>query len=547
LYLLAVVLLPLCAVAFDTTWQTVRIDGVNRLRFSLYQPLQPTSPLNIRSLHGVSPRYLFDDLSFTAGRGVPSDSLVPIHFWADIGAETGEPLFARVEGGPAENREHITFAGARVHLRETGATAGAVYRHVGSYADRHFRFWSEYSAAHGGRPPVFGTGEMGISNYYAVVAEYGENTARNSVDMLAYEHWILTPFFFTPFFTRGLNLSHNAAWEYEAVTIRGIIDLEMQDRYPDHADYERIGIGHASMKWQQSIGSGRRTFAEVQFLSQGEPAGSGRVGYADTTGALAWSSSAGLHIDGSPFGRMEGGWDPSGPLQMDANAGWAHYPSTDRFTFMTAEDSVRYREESLTGLQAGASATISSLANLPVRAAAFIVFDDAAPWLVVDTVTVPWSITRTSGESDFRTGLTLLSEVQFHQLALSFAAVAQEPLGSRPPVFIPWEVNLGLRWGASESVLPFLECDVTLQAPVEQRYRLRPGNRVARLRADGDIQVSMQAEIPFVSPFYRDRFDPRFVFTASSVSITGKPAKPLHPQGSSIGSYIGIGFSGNVR
>jgi len=462
-----------------------------------------------------------------------------INIWADLGSETGEPLFIRFQKS-ATNKEHMVYAGSEMHLLKDKLQLRGGYHHLGSYSDRIDNKLIELTQHYGYSPKYQGTGSFGISEYYFGIWKLSLDNVNTRGIIRKYGNWVLLPVNYDPVYISGYRYAQDFSISGVSDIIMVNADINMQRKYLDHLHSESDDIFTYDFLWKHKISQLSNAGVECNGNTDADQGYLFRL-YLDNkiNENLGYYFKAGLWTSGEPQGECNVNWNPNCKLNMNFNMQYAYKPSQKTIHYLSADGPADIKFEPIRETRMMSFFECMRIFDAPLSCRGWTLFQAGSPeYAIIGGDSIRSIIVRQSDE--FIAAMGGKINTQLHSPSKSFLMnswiMGNCFFSGQLPEEVPFEAGSELSYVSGKNKENRYTVKLTYRTPYSVHVNVNGHDEIRESKQN--LFMNLSIDVPFVSPLFSKHIKPAIRLSAGPVHLLHDTRQAFHPYGADMGPAI---------
>jgi hypothetical protein len=548
-------------VCFDSTIAdtnsviTIRLDGYNSVVFNPEFPYQPYTGYSVVS--GTPGNRFPGDLFvlptnqtlFTESflKTKYKDSLFHLHLTGNAGSETGDPLLNTFRNN-YPNKDHFTNLGIAARYPYTPLSMYLAYRYNDAYSTRFDTCWSNFKNITG-RSMKFD--EKGIITELTTGYSLQGAKTLTGLQSSTYKHWAATPYYYSPLYSSGYEISPYLAIALPASILSGHL------RYNYHTDYyaDTVSTDYTDVTFdialKRSLTKGIVAEIKEQNNPLCSPSLSTHAGIYDTiprTGVV--TVNAYMYSNLKPG--MSAGFDltrwPN--LFFSLKGAWDYFPETRAYTFQFNGKPVDYRPLSYNAVTFHTSVAYHDTLFFPAFLSLWLDYNDYPLWETIEHTGKKDIIRQEKIQNGAMVnfggkGSYTITYKKFS--AVLWGNAATTPKKKNFHLSLPRNLGADIAYGSPFTNSLYAVLFIENRVRMAVRYFKVNDNTVEEFTAPAFTRASAKIKIPFFVPFLKKIMQTNIQIDAGPFYFAKDQSVREHPFGNPIGPAFSITLNGMIH
>lgn len=559
LALISCILFSRLALGENDPYIPIHIDGFNTV---LFNQEYPHKSLNMYSIVYGNPldRFPFNQLSYFPNitfsnydsiKNLGSDSLFRLQASGTAGSEIGEPMLNELEGITDENRDHFTTFAAACNIPKTPMHVFFSYRYTDNYSDNFEKRW-KYFKNKTGKDMAFC--QEGLA--YEIAGGYilSGPIATTALKAISYNHWGAAPYYFSPIYSSGYNLSPTLTFSLPKSKLWIDLLFDYHKDYYDHINFVDYSDEGWNIIWERKLQKGITAQFSHHKDSKLKPSSYANATLHDTVPNLfTWTLSGNLYSNYHMGGFIDVNYIQIPKFSINVNSAWEYVPKIRSYTYYHGNTwRVEYNasEYEVATLHTALNYT-DTLLNFPAKASIWLDYcsmplwetlDDKGNKLIIRQDTISNAAHLTFGvKGSYKISL-------FNKLYINlWGNAAITPKNSEVRFSLPLNAGADISFGRvnNDSLYTMVRFEYRDRAML--KYKKINNDEIREYIAPTQTSAYVFLKMPFYFPLFREHLRTNLQIGAGPIRLSREQRIAEHPKGNLIGPSISFRVNGSIN
>lgn len=468
----------------------------------------------------------------------------------ELGAETGEPLFARLTNGASYNREHLTYGAAMGSFFKKKFNIIGFYTHNGHYADKFENYAGQYHKIYKTAMKYADVGNYGLSNhmFFALNGQIGKLEIYDDISRL--QNWECTPVLYTPLFCESYSSYNTLSIPLQNSTVF----FSILNNKKTILSYNNTGIDYISCNVNLNLKHSFPQNIEGELLIKTSTDSSEHVQIATTlrdssTESFQWELKNSINDLGKPSFGFYLKLKKLNIFSIKTHFKRKFHSSSNGYSFKTLSDTVTYAPLDYyeTALHTQFKIEHSAFFSINTLLSTHFDLNPSLPGIDSNaqrTIASNYSIESPSfiitGETNIAIKRNFFSmDIQLLHNKLT--------AGIKPHLFYPWSGKFSLH------LYPFgieklkFSADLKAFATVTCTRYNNATEMIYYEKSGKTIGLYFNTTLPFTLPLFSKHITPTIKVSAGPIFLRGENRQYFHPLSSPMGSMVSIKLDADLK